>query len=252
MKNYFLAISSAILGLFLSTLTSQEVWATSRVNTTASCGNRVVVPSAPSIVPVKTVSVINDPVLTPVLVPINNVITVPVPVYNYFYQEEFFGNGHFYNFPQVPFRGTISDRFYDKQYNVPDQNMFKSGSNHNNEVSEKLVELIVNKVVEKLLKDLQDQSKDVKLPPVKTGNGNGNKDLNEKVFTILNNNCSQCHTGPKSKGKFVIFVQNDILNLDLDKKLVYEVVKEGFMPPSNTRFRVKPEELEIIRLWSQS
>ena len=57
-----------------------------------------------------------------------------------------------------------------------------------------------------------------------------------------------CHTGPRSKGKKMIFSSQDVLNPDAPKKEMADALSAGKMPPKG-RPRPSAEDLDVIQKW---
>jgi hypothetical protein len=80
--------------------------------------------------------------------------------------------------------------------------------------------------------------------PPKTDKGG----VDTKVLTALNNNCAACHTGASAKKNVRIFASEGVLNADVQKDKLSEVLASGKMPPRN-RPRPSAEDMQALQDW---
>jgi hypothetical protein len=80
--------------------------------------------------------------------------------------------------------------------------------------------------------------------PPKTDKGG----VDPKVLAALNNNCAACHTGATAKKKVAIFSSEGVLNPDVPKDKLSEVLASGKMPPKN-RPRPSAEDMSALQSW---
>jgi hypothetical protein len=73
---------------------------------------------------------------------------------------------------------------------------------------------------------------------------------NAQAPAALTTHCAQCHTGPRSKGKVQIFTAPGVLNPNLPKDKMLEVLRAGKMPPPQ-RPRPSQQDVAAIMNWLQ-
>jgi hypothetical protein len=80
-------------------------------------------------------------------------------------------------------------------------------------------------------------------PPVSDKGG-----VDPKLLTALNNNCAMCHTGTTAKKRVQIFTSEGVLNPDVQKDKLSEVLANGKMPPRN-RPRPSADDMQALQNW---
>jgi len=69
------------------------------------------------------------------------------------------------------------------------------------------------------------------------------------AIAALQQNCSACHTGPASKGGFVMFAQPGLFNSQVSWRSIIQEVESGRMPPNYSQYRLTTEQIVAIRSW---
>lgn len=93
--------------------------------------------------------------------------------------------------------------------------------------------------------------------PVKTGNPPGlpqapiiSPDAAAPyAIAALQQNCSACHTGPASKGEFIIFAQPGLFSPGLSWRTIIREIEAGRMPPRYSQYRITPDQIAAVRAW---
>jgi hypothetical protein len=84
--------------------------------------------------------------------------------------------------------------------------------------------------------------------PPAAGGGNAGGGAEAQAVTVLNSHCAQCHTGPRARGKTMIFNQDGSLNASVSKDAISQALAEGKMPPKN-RPRPSQDDLTALQNW---
>jgi hypothetical protein len=69
------------------------------------------------------------------------------------------------------------------------------------------------------------------------------------AITALQSKCSACHTGPASKGEFVMFAQPGLFNQQIPWRSIVREIDSGRMPPKSSQYRITPQEAVAVRAW---
>ena len=69
------------------------------------------------------------------------------------------------------------------------------------------------------------------------------------AIAALQQNCSACHTGPASKGDFIMFAQPGLFNQQIPWRSIVREIDAGRMPPTYSQFRITPEQAAAVRAW---
>lgn len=69
------------------------------------------------------------------------------------------------------------------------------------------------------------------------------------AIAALQSKCSACHTGPASKGEFVMFSQPGLFNQGIPWRTIVREIDSGRMPPNYSQYRISPQEAAAIRAW---
>lgn len=69
------------------------------------------------------------------------------------------------------------------------------------------------------------------------------------AIAALQQNCASCHTGPSSKGEFVMFAQPGLFSQNVPWRSIIREIDAGRMPPNYSQFRLSPQQAGAIRDW---
>lgn len=69
------------------------------------------------------------------------------------------------------------------------------------------------------------------------------------AIAALQQNCSACHTGPASKGEFIIFAQPGLFSPGLSWRTIIREIEAGRMPPRYSQYRITPDQVAAVRAW---